>query len=65
MLLLLVGPLGVLGFCRIDQFMVVLLIFFGLYFGGFGLCRIDQFMVVVLMLFWGGGGRGGLRGFGT
>jgi hypothetical protein len=41
--------------------MVVLLIFFGLYFGGFGLCRIDQFMVVVLMLFWGGG-AGGIEG---
>ncbi len=62
MLLFLLGPLGGLGFCRIDQFMVVLLIFFGLLFGVFGLCRIDQFMVVVLMLFFWGAG---LRGFGT
>ncbi len=29
LLLLLLGPLGGLGFCRIDQFMLVLLIFLG------------------------------------
>ncbi len=56
------GPLGSLGFCRIDQFMVVLLISFGLFFGVFGLCRIDPFIVVVLMFFFFGER---LSGFGT